>query len=48
MSTVQHKCTLKKLTLKKLSYLGKGEANCEPRLSERYEEVVRADGIPAT
>jgi hypothetical protein len=33
---------------KKLTYLGKGEANCEPRLSERYEEVVRADGIPAT
>jgi hypothetical protein len=33
---------------KKLTYLGKGEANCEPRLRDRYEEVVRADGIPAT
>jgi hypothetical protein len=38
----------KKTYFKKLTYLGKGEANCEPRLSERYEGVVRADGIPAT
>jgi hypothetical protein len=29
-------------------YLGNGDANCKPRLSDRYEDVVSADGIPAT